>query len=141
MRSFNKLGTLTYHELVKAKDQMASLSLLPMQRWTLNHQLFMAYNDTFRRASEGNPAIPTEEDVEIYTATVAELLEGIDRSSDYELFHAELLRETGRFDEAKAVLASHASDNDHWVVEAILRHIDQSDTNPFLLIRDGCPVE
>lgn len=137
MRSFMKLGNLSFQELKKAINQMESLSLSKMQRWILNHQYFMAYNDAFRRQTETVAFPPSEEDEAFYQQVIEELLDGIDQSSDYELFHAELLRETGRFEEAKEVLSHHKNEEDRWVVDAMLRHINDEDTLPFLLIKEG----
>lgn len=137
MNSFMQLGKLTYPQLVRAKKQMETLSLVKMQRWILNHQIFMAFNDSFRREPEKVAFPPREEDIQIYKDTIAELLNGIDQSEDYELFHAELLRESGRFEEAKGVLLKHKSEEDKWVVDAMLKHIEQTDTAPFLLVENG----
>lgn len=136
-RSFMKLGNLTFHELKEAIHQMESLSLSKMQRWILKHQFFMAYNDAFRRHPEKVAFPPSEDDEAFYQQVITDLLKGIDQSADYELFHAELLRETGRFEEAKELLSHHKSEEDQWVVEAMLRHINDEDTLPFLLIKDG----
>lgn len=141
MSSFKKLGKLTYPQLVRAKKQMETLSLVKMQRWILNHQIFMAFNDSFRREPEKVTFPPREEDIQIYKDTIAELLDGIDQSEDYELFHAELLRESGRFEEAKEVLLKHKSEEDKWVVDAMLKHIEQTDTAPFLLVENGNRVQ
>ena len=97
----------------------------------------MAYNDSFRRQPGTVAFPPSEEDEAFYLQVIEELLNGIDQSADYELFHAELLRETGRFDEAKEVLSHHTSEEDRWVVDAMLRHINEKDTLPFLLIKEG----
>lgn len=137
MRSFGKLGKLSYPELKEAKTQMEFLSLTKIQRWILNHQLFMAYNDAFRRQPETIAFSPSEEDEAFYHQVIEELLDGIDQSSDYELFHAELLRETGRFEQAKEVLSLHKTEENRWVVDAMLRHINNKDTLPFLLIKEG----
>lgn len=137
MRSFMKLGNLSFQELKEAIFQMETLSLSKMQRWILNHQFFMAYNDSFRRQPGTVAFPPSEEDEAFYLQVIEELLNGIDQSADYELFHAELLRETGRFDEAKEVLSHHTSEEDRWVVDAMLRHINEKDTLPFLLIKEG----
>lgn len=137
MRSFMKLGNLSFQELKEAINKMESLSLSKMQRWILNHQYFMAYNDAFRRQTETVAFPPSEEDEAFYQQVIEELLDGIDQSSDYELFHAELLRETGRFEEAKEVLSHHKNEEDRWVVDAMLRHINDEDTLPFLLIKEG----
>ncbi len=141
MRSFGKLGKLTYEQLIRAKKQMEKILLVRMQRWILNHQIFMAYNDCFRREPEKIAYPPTEEDVKIYRETIAELLDGIDQSEDYELFHAELLRESGRFEEAKEILHKHKSEEDRWVVDAMLWHIERENTKPFLLIDKGNPIK
>ena len=132
-----ELGNLTFHELREAINQMESTPLSKMQRWTLNHQFFMAYNDAFRRQPETVASPPSEEDEAFYEQVIGELLDGIDQSADYELFHAELLRETGRFEEAKEVLSHHTNEEDRWVVDAMLRHINDEDTRPFLLVKDG----
>lgn len=137
MRSFMKLGNLSFLELKEAINQMESLSLSKMQRWILNHQFFMAFNDAFRRQPETVAFPPSEEDEAFYLQVIEELLDGIDQSADYELFHAELLRETGRFEEAKEVLSHHKNEEDRWVVDAMLRHINSEDTLPFLLIKKG----
>lgn len=139
MRSFGKLGELTYQELKEAKKQMESLSLTKMQRWILNHQLFMAYNDMYRRKPEGLVS-QSEEDKISFIQVVEELLDGIDQSDDYELFHAELLRETGRYDEAAEILQNHNIEEDKWVVNAMLRQIHNKNQLPFMLIDKGEPI-
>lgn len=131
------LGELSYLELKEAREQMEGLSLSAMQRWILNHQLFMAYNDLFRRHPERVAFPPSEEDTELFRGVIAELLDGIDQSADYQLFHAELLRESSRFDEAREVLTTYNAQDDRWIVDAILRHIDQQDQLPFMLIDRG----
>ena len=140
-RNSGELGTLNYYELKEAKEEMGHLTLTDMQRWIVNHQLFMAYNDEFRRNRDSSAIIPTEEDKVVFKDTVRELLKGIDSSADYELFHAELLRETGRFDEARDMLLRHHAEDDRWVVEAMLRHIEGKDMRPFLLIENGEKVD
>ena len=137
-RSFGELGTLNYHELKEAKEQMQHLTLSDMQRWIINHLLLMAYNDEFRRHTSNEPLkSPSKDDKEIFKTTVNELLEGIESSDDYDLFHAELLREDGRFEEAKEILDKHKYEDDQWVSNAMLNHIDRGDTEPFLLILKG----
>ncbi len=132
-----ELGTLNFSQLKEAKKQMDGMSLAKMQRWILNHQLFMAYNDCYRRNLEKVAFPPSEEDEVLFATTISELLEGIERTEEYDMFHAELLRESGRFAEAKKILEGHTSDDDRWVVDAMLRHIEGRDTMPFLLINNG----
>ena len=120
---------------------MESLSLTKMQRWILNHQLFMAYNDLFRRNNGAVTSHPSKEEELLYHQVITELLEGIDQSDEFNLFHAELLRESGRFQEAKEVLSRHKTDDDQWVVEAMLQHIEDKDTEPFLLLDGGTQIK
>ena len=135
--SLRKLGTLDFDQLKKAKEQMDAMTLTKMQRWILNHLIFMAYNDRFQRSRGEELAVPGEEDMLLFEETIGQLLEGIGNEKDYELFHAELLRESGRFDEARAVLSIHKEESDEWIVKAMLSHIDEGDRLPFLLIEDG----
>lgn len=137
MRSFMELGNLSFLELKDAIRQMESQPLTKTQRWILNHQFFMAYNDAFRRHPEKVAFPPSEEDEVLFKNVINDLLDGIEPSADYELFHAELLREIGRFEEAKEVLSRHKSEGDKWVVDAMAKHINQRDTMPFLLIDKG----
>lgn len=144
MRSFNKLGKLTYKQLLEAYIQMDSLTLTRMQRWTLHYQLLMAYNDAFRREPESVAYPPTEVDEVLFHKVVDALLEelrnGIDPTPDAERFQAEFLREIGRFEEAREVLMHHEDQTDRWEVDAMLRHIDDKDPLPFLLLKDGVQV-
>lgn len=133
----NELGELNFDELKEAREQMSNLSLSDKQQWILNYQLFLAYNDKFRRGLEEVASHPSEEDESIFGQVVEELLVGANPSSDSDILQAELLRETGRFDQAKAILLRHESENERWVVDAMLKHIDQEDTMPFLLIKGG----
>lgn len=131
-----ELGELNFTELKEAKEQLEQLNLTTIQKWILNHQLFMAYNDLFYRNEDPNVS-PSEEDEEVFKKTVKELLEGIDQSNDYNLFHAELLRESGRFTEAFMVLDKNSSEKDKWVVDAMMKHIVAKDPKPFLLVENG----
>lgn len=137
LRSYGILGKLNFRQLAEAKQQMESLSLSKMQRWILNHQIFLAYNDSYRRNSQNEEVKPTAEEEGLYNKVIQELLDGIEETADYELFHAELLRETGRFEEAKEVLMRHNQEEDRWIVESMLLHIESRDTHPFLLVKDG----
>lgn len=139
-RFSDELGKLSLSELIEAEKQMEALSLTKMQRWILNHQIFMAFNDCFRREPGKAECQPDDEQTRLYHTTIDELLEGMDQSENFDLFHAELLRELGRFEEAREVLLRHKAEDDKWVVEAMLRHIDKGDAEPFLLMKNGVPV-
>lgn len=134
-----ELGKLNYGDLIEARKQMFQLSLSKIQRWILNHQLFMAYNDSFRRNLEIVAFPPKEEDKKIYTQVIKELLDGIDQSTDYKLFHAELLRESRLFSEARDVLHRYNVEEDQWIVDVMIKHIEAGDSKPFLLIKNGKP--
>lgn len=139
--SFLKLGKLSFSQLLEAKKQMNTLTLTKMQRWILNHQFFLAYNDTYRRNTNGETATPTDEERELYDKSIQDMLDGIEENPSYELFHAELLRETCHLDDAARILKNHKSEDDKWMVEAMLRHIKDNDTEPFLLIYKGEKVK
>lgn len=141
MRCFGELGKLSFPQLSEAKKQMETLSLTKMQRWILNHQIFMAYNDSFRRNTGETSSTPSIEDEFLYRQVITELLDGIDQSEEYNLFHAELLRESRHFQEAKEILSRHKSEDDQWVVNAMLRHIEDGDSEPFLLLDRGNQIE
>ncbi len=131
-----ELGELTYAELKEAKEQMENSDLTKKQTWILNHQLFMAYNDAFFRTDNPDSS-PTKEDEEYIKTIITQLLEGIDHNDDYDLFHAELLRESGRFTEAFMILDKNTSEKQKWVVDAMMKHIIAKDPKPFLLVEDG----
>lgn len=140
-RSFMVLGKLTFAELKEAKAQMDTPSLAKDDLWTLNRELFMAYNDAYRRNLDNEAVQPSAEDGKYFHQVIQELIDGINPSPDYELFHAELLRESGRMEEAKAILSRHKDMEDTRVKAAILRHIEANDTMPFLLMQDGKEME
>lgn len=135
--SIGELGKLSLSQLLEAKKQMKGLTLTKMQRWILNHQIFLAYNDNYRRNAAEETSVPSDEERLQYESVISELLDGIDANPSYELFHAELLRETGHFEDAARILNNHKAEDDNWVVDAMLRHINEKDTEPFLLINKG----
>lgn len=140
MSSFMKLGKLTYLELKEAREEMMNLTLTNIQRWILNHELFMAYNDYFRREPMNNAFSPTKDDEKLFLTIVYELLEGIENTNDYILFNAELLREVGRFQEALFLLDGFDQSKDKWIADAMINKISQKDTSPFLLLKDGSRI-
>lgn len=137
IRSHGQLGMLSFVELKEALKQSESLPLDPRQLWVLHREFFLTYNDAFRRVSDKTPVPPSEEDEALFNKIVWEMLVPIGKDPDFYLFYAELLREAGRFDDAKKVLLQHEKDEDQWVVGAMLRHIEANDTLPFLLIDNG----
>lgn len=140
MSVFMELGKLTFSELKEAREEMKNLTLTKMQRWILNHELFMAYNDCFRREPEKVVSSPSEDDQNLYLAVINELLEGIEKTDDYVLFNAELLRESGRFQESFSLLDDYYREEDKWIVDAMIDKIAKKDTSPFLLLKDGDKV-
>lgn len=140
MSSFMKLGKLCFSELKEAREEMKKLTLTKMQRWILNHELFMAFNDCFRREQEKVEFDPSEDDEKLFLTVVNELLEGIEKTDDYVLFNAELLREAGRFQEAFFLLDNFGKEEDKWIVDAMKDKIAKQDTSPFLLLKEGTRV-
>lgn len=68
------------------------------------------------------------------------MLVAVGKAPDLYLFYAELLREVGRLDEAKKVLLQHEREEDQCIVDAMLHHIEENDTLPFILIDNGKEV-
>lgn len=132
-----ELGTLTFDELKKAKSKLETMSLTKNRRWTLNHMLLMAYNDTYCRGDESAAPAPPEEDRRIFESALAELLAVIDEEPGYGLFHVEFLREAGRFDEAMEVLRCQETATDQWIIDAMEAKIAAKDAMPFLLVDRG----
>ena len=132
-----ELGLLSYDELREAKQQMDSLTLSDLQRWVLDHMLFLAHNDRFHRCGSDERREPTEEEKALFYETVGHLLQGIHLSKDYRLFEAELLRESARFEEASLALKGQDFGDDAWIAEMMLHHIGLRDMRPFLLIKEG----
>ena len=132
-----ELGKLNYGDLRLAYAQLSKENLTDLQRWALNHEFFMSYNDCYRRYPETVAFPPSDEEKEMFMSIIGDLLQNIDSSADYELFHSELLRESRRFDEAKAVLVQHKSPDDQWIVKKLVRLCDRHDDMPHLLIKDG----
>jgi hypothetical protein len=136
-----ELGKLTFEQLKDAKQQFELTTLTKKQKWVINQQLLMAYNDKFQRTRADSKPEPSEEDLHIFENAACELINGMDSSEDYRLFHAELLRELGKFSEAKVLLEANESQDNQWIADLMLKHIEDSDRRPFLLIRDGKRVE
>lgn len=136
-----ELGHLNYEELREAKQQLDSLTLTDLQRWMLDHMLFLAHNDRFHRCKSKDRREPDEEEKALFYETVGRLLQGIHRGRDYRLFEAELLREGGRFDEAALALKDQDFGDDAWIADKMMRHIERRDTRPFLLIENGIPLK
>lgn len=135
--SYGQLGKLSYVELKEALKQWESSSPDPRQLWVLHREFFLAYNDAFRRFPDKTSPSPADEDEALFNKIVWEMLVSVGQIPDFYLFYAELLRETGRFEDAKKVLLQQEKEEDQWVVDAMLRHIEANDTLPFLLIDNG----
>lgn len=138
-----ELGELTFDQLKDAKQQFESVALTDTQTRVINHQLFMAYNDKFQRPNNNLEfeAEPSEEDSRFFENAINELIKGLDSSEDSMLFHAELLRELGKFSEAKALLSACENQGNQWIVDKMLKHIEECDKRPFVLFKDGERIE
>ena len=99
--------------------------------------LVWAYNDLTRYVGQ----TPTQEQTDIYNSVVDELLSPPLVNMIDPLFHVELLREAGRFDEAVEALQSIPSGEHDWITDAMKSHIADEDTKPFMLICHGNKLE
>ena len=133
-------GQLDFSQLKEAKDQFSKSALHEDRIWTIHYMLLLAYNDTFFRFPEAE-RLPSEEDRLLVRETIRTLIGIVQDSPDQTLFHAELLRESGRFEEALQVLDNYsAKDDEIDIVNAMKKHIADKDSKPFLLVEDGVNV-
>jgi hypothetical protein len=137
----SELGNLTFEQLKEARQQFELTTLTEEQNRVINHQLLMAYNDNFQRTSDDSKPKPSEEDLRVFEDAACELINYTDSSEEARLSNAEFLRELGRFSEAKAQLTAKDNPNTQWIVDKMLKHIEECDKRPFLLYCDGERVE
>jgi len=129
--SFEK-GTLSYAQLKEALLQMSSDdNLRDRDRLNILIMVIWAFNDEYTRCV--NKDIPTEEHT--YIVSLVDQLLSMDSVDD--LLRAELLRETGRFEEAIEILETYPSDNEFLI--GLKRRFRESaevrDTMPFIISR------
>ena len=84
------IKNLSVAEALMAVKQMENISLTKTQRWELRHQYFLAYNDAYRRHPDRADSSPTPEETELFHEAIDALLDGIDSTDEFILFHAEL---------------------------------------------------
>ncbi len=128
--SFN-LGELDFVGHVKAWEQLSQLpDLTESERMNCRFLQVWAYNDEFTRKPNSNA--PSESDVKFFMNAVDDL---INSNKVQSLIKAELLRETGRFDEAATMLDSETVDQEFLkqIIEEIRTHITARDTRPFVI--------
>ncbi len=132
-----ELGNLNFDELCEAKHQLDVPGLDKGRLVTLDMMLVWAYNDLSRYFGQTS----TQGQTDIYNSIVDELLSPRLVDMIDPLFHVELLRENGRFDEAVEELQSIPSGEHDWIVDAMKSHIADEDTKPFMLICHGNKLE
>lgn len=133
----NNTGQMTYAQLKEAKLLMRTVPLTVEHRTSLNLELLMAFNDSFRRDPKPLRPKPGEDDLSLFNQVVDELLEDMGATSQKPILQAELLRETGRFDQAREILSKLDLGDRKWVADAILRKADEGNTVPFKLLDNG----
>lgn len=130
-------GRLDFAGLKEAKRQFEECELSDDQKWTINYMLLLAFNDLFNREEKPENG-PSDTDRLLIQEVVQTLIDIARDSPDQTIFHAELLRETGRFEEALQVLGNYSANaEDTGIVEAMKKHIAEKDRIPFLLVRNG----
>ena len=127
--SFNK-GDLSYLELKKAWNSLKNtpdltddekLGVLIMQVW--------AYNDQYTR----DAVKPAPEEEQQYIRDIIDMLLALDSVDD--LLKAELLRETGRFEESMSLINGYSTEDEF--LQRLLNRLKEenlaSNTRPFLI--------
>lgn len=133
-------GDLNFDQLLEARHQFFEEELDRLHRWVLDHEILMAYNDIFYRKKTGRN--PNELEKAIRHETLNHLLETMDVIEDNaDLFHAEVLRELGRYEESLVVLSKHDEPEDEWIVDAMRQHIWRLDSAPFKIVDNDNPVK
>lgn len=133
----HETGQLDFAGLKEAKRQFEESELSDGQKWTINYMLLLAFNDLFNREEKPENG-PSDTDWLLIREVVQTLIDIVRDSSDQTIFHAELLRETGRFEEALQVLGNYSANAEEiGIVEAMKKHIAERDCKPFLLIGKG----
>lgn len=128
-------GDLSYIQLKEAWKQLSMMSdLTDNERLSSLIMQVWAFNDLYTR--QGEREIPAEEHK--YIVAVIEQLLALDNVDD--LLKAELLRETGRFDEAIDILESYPVSNEflRGLQQKFIDSAAAHNTRPFVIIGDDC---
>ena len=131
------VDTLNYQELKEAMEELSCSEQSEWEMFMLNRSLIYAYNNEFIRNHNNTPS---NEDRQLFMTAIDNLL-GFPENYYYPAFRGELLRESGRFDEAVEVLSKLSDvDNIQYYVKPILEHAINHDPLPLLLIKDNNPL-
>lgn len=130
---------LKYHELKEAVKELSGSEQSAWETYMLNRSLIQAYNSEFMR--DNSDRTPSEEERQQFLTAVDNVLNLPDDQYPYEL-RGELLRETGRFDEAVEILRNLPPDEDipQFYVQPVLERALNRDSGLFLIIKDGTPL-
>lgn len=134
-----QIDTLNYHELKEAVKELSGSEQSAWEIHSLNSLVIRAYNSEFMR--EDNGKTPTEEDRQLFLTAINNMLNLPNDEYPYEL-RGELLRESGRFEEAVEVLRNLPPDEDipQYYVKPVLEHALNCDSRPLLIIKDNTPL-
>lgn len=132
---------LNFAELKEAFAELHNPNHSDWGREMLCLELIKAYNDEFNRSIEVE-RLPSGEDISLFQEAVNFLLSNSEDISP--LLHAELLRESGRFEEAEAILRvlanNEANKSQLWSIKPVLDGAINHNPLPILLWKDGKPL-
>lgn len=154
-KSFGETGELTYSEAKEAYVELSASMSDPSEISAISVSFVQAYNDQFRRprprkAIQENKLIdsisgafcsPQEEDILLVIKATKQAIETLDDSEDNRLLKAELLRELGRWGEARRVLGTITNSDKKWIVDILTYHIALKDGRLLPLVIDGKEID
>lgn len=132
------VDVLNYQELKEAVKELSGSEQSAWETYMLNRSLIQAYNSEFMRGNSDKT--PSEEDRQQFLTAVEKVV-NLPDDQCIRGFMGELLRETGRFDEAVEVLRNLPDDDaPEYYVRPILERALNRDSRPLLIMKDDAPL-
>lgn len=132
------VDVLNYQELKEAVKELSGSEQSAWETYMLNRSLIQAYNSEFMRGNSDKT--PSEEDRQQFLTAVEKVV-NLPDDQCLRGFKGELLRETGRFDEAVEVLRNLPDDDaPEYYVRPILERALNRDSRPLLIMKDDAPL-
>lgn len=153
--SFGETGDLTYAEAKEAYNELSASTKIASELCDISISFIHSYNDEFSRPRprsaileekncdtiSGTFSSPEEDDINLVIDAITTAIKTIGNSEDDRLMKAELLRETGRWQEARKVILSISNNEVKWIVDILLYHIAHKNGNLLPLIINGKKID
>lgn len=153
--SFGETGDLTYAEAKEAYCELSASTKNASDLRDISISFIHTYNDEFSRPRprsailekrncdtiSGTFSSPEEDDINLVIDAMTTAIKTIGDSDNDRLMKAELLRETGRWQEARNILLSISNNELKWIVDILLYHIAHKNGNLLPLIINGKEID